>query len=105
MNEEFKYNKETHLTPVLAIAEKQLNAKAAEETNAVHHSLLMNALGKQLNADIKNIRDMELCLYDTQPATLGGLNEEFIFSARLDNLMMSYCCIQVGRLTIGVQHI
>jgi len=30
-------------------------------------------------------------LYDIQPATIGGLLNEFIFSGRLDNLLMSYC--------------
>jgi aspartyl aminopeptidase len=39
------------------------------------------------------IRDFEVCLYDTQAASLGGLNEEFIHSARLDNLMMSFCAL------------
>ena len=32
-----------------------------------------------------------MVLYDTQKACLGGLNEELIFCARLDNLGMSYC--------------
>ena len=30
-------------------------------------------------------------LYDTQKACTGGLNDELIYSARLDNLEMSYC--------------
>ena len=46
-----------------------------------------------MNVSSENIRDFELCLYDTQHATLGGLNDEFIFSARLDNLMMSFCSL------------
>jgi len=35
-----------------------------------------------------------LILYDVQKACLGGLNEELIYSARLDNLMMTYCAVQ-----------
>lgn len=38
-----------------------------------------------------SIADFELLLYDTQKACIGGLNDELIFSARLDNLGMTYC--------------
>jgi aspartyl aminopeptidase len=39
----------------------------------------------------EELSDLELCLYDTQKATIGGAKEEFIFSARLDNLVSSFC--------------
>ena len=35
-----------------------------------------------------------MVLFDTQQACIGGVNDELIFSARLDNLMMSFCSIQ-----------
>lgn len=39
---------------------------------------------------------------DTQKASVGGLNDEFIHSARLDNLMMSFCSVIVTIiLTLG----
>ena len=32
-------------------------------------------------------------LYDCQKSCIGGLNNEFLFSARLDNLGMTYCSV------------
>lgn len=43
---------------------------------------------------VKDIVDFEACLYDAQPSVIGGIKDEFIFSARLDNLMMSYCSVE-----------
>jgi aspartyl aminopeptidase len=47
------------------------------------------------------IRDLELSVCDTQPACVGGALNEFIFSPRLDNLMMSYCCLTVPSSSIA----
>lgn len=38
--------------------------------------------------------DVELNVCDTQPSCLGGGNNEFIFSGRLDNLASSYCALR-----------
>jgi hypothetical protein len=36
-----------------------------------------------------------LCLYDTNKAAIGGAKNEFIHSARIDNLMSSFCAVTV----------
>ncbi|ORX78702.1 aspartyl aminopeptidase [Basidiobolus meristosporus CBS 931.73] len=95
--ENFTLNKETHLTPVLATAAKALNSKAVESQGSdemsKHHSVLIELLAKELGVSGEKIQDFELCLYDTQPSAIGGAMDEFIFSPRLDNLLMSHCSI------------
>lgn len=59
-----------------------------------HHPLLLAAIADELGCTVADIHDFELCLYDTQASTVGGLNNEFIFSPRLDNLTTSWCAIE-----------
>ncbi|KAG0166283.1 hypothetical protein DFQ28_006501 [Apophysomyces sp. BC1034] len=94
-NQAFTFNKETHLVPVLATAVKSaLNAtKTTDDETSKHHPALINLLAQELQITPQRIHDFELCLYDTQSATIGGVYDEFIFSARLDNLGMSYCAL------------
>lgn len=42
-----------------------------------------------------DIADFELCLYDFNKAAIGGAKEEFVFSARIDNLMCSFTSLTV----------
>ncbi|ORX68331.1 peptidase M18, aminopeptidase I [Linderina pennispora] len=85
-NDTFTFNKETHLTPVLATVSKALNGQ--EESSDAKR------LAKELDIEVDQITDFELCLYDTQPAAIGGICNEFIHSARLDNLNSSYCAVE-----------
>lgn len=90
-SEGFKPNKETHVCPVLAtVVKNQLNQKSESGDKPDHHPLLLQLLADELKIDTQQIRDFELCLYDTQPASLGGACNEFILSRGLDNLMMSF---------------
>ncbi|ORX50471.1 peptidase M18, aminopeptidase I [Hesseltinella vesiculosa] len=114
----FTFNQETQLIPILATAAKDaLNAtrKGYSDQQDKHHSALIEVLAKELHTFRKakkkkkkgsrlvdkrttffladQIYDFDLCLFDTQQATIGGIHDEFIFSSRLDNLGMSYCSL------------
>jgi aspartyl aminopeptidase len=56
--------------------------------------LLKQLLQQQPELDAKTILDYELSFYDAQPPALIGLNEEFIASARLDNLLSCFVGLQ-----------
>jgi aspartyl aminopeptidase len=51
---------------------------------------------QQLSADCdaEQVLDYELSFYDTQPAAMVGLEDDFIASARLDNLLSCYVGLQ-----------
>ncbi|KNE58366.1 hypothetical protein AMAG_03949 [Allomyces macrogynus ATCC 38327] len=95
------FNKETHLTPVLcSAAAADLNAQATPKS-AKHHSVLLSALAAELDCAPEHITDVELCLFDTNPAVVGGALSEYVFAPRCDNLMMSYTAVEA--LTLHAQ--
>lgn len=49
----------------------------------------MNLIASEINVNKSDILDFDLYLYDTTPACLFGLNNEFISSGRLDDLSMA----------------
>ncbi|MGD9860702.1 MAG: M18 family aminopeptidase [Marinobacterium sp.] len=56
--------------------------------------LLADWLMREGTGNLAQVLDYELCLYDTQGATLIGLEQEFLTSARLDNLLSCYIGLQ-----------
>jgi aspartyl aminopeptidase len=80
VNQKRSINPQRHIVPVLGRGDKlDLRALLAQQIRAEHPALNVSA-----------VMDYELCFYDTQPPALTGLNEEFICSARLDNLLSCY---------------
>ncbi|KAK0552673.1 hypothetical protein OC846_001835 [Tilletia horrida] len=119
-NEAFKFNQEDNMVPILGLeAAKALNqpvnnnsvpptpaaptlAAESSESSAVgspsmqskHHPALLELIANELSVSVEAIQDFELSLYDTQAASIGGLNNEFIHSPRLDNQMSCFCATE-----------
>jgi aspartyl aminopeptidase len=70
-----------------------IGALENEGENLRHHATFLDVIAKDLGVKRENICDFELCLYDTQGGQVGGSAKEFIYAARLDNLMMSFCAL------------
>jgi aspartyl aminopeptidase len=70
-------NKQEHLAPILGSAGETMDKNC-----------LANLLARELGIPADRLVDWDLGLFDLQPGTLAGLNEEFIISARIDNLAM-----------------
>ncbi|KAI9140586.1 aspartyl aminopeptidase-like protein [Paraphysoderma sedebokerense] len=99
-NDGFKFNTEVQLGPVLcSVAKQNLNYPKAsgsskseenEQSQEKHHPSFLGLLASELKCNHSEITDFELCLYDTQPSAIGGMYNEYIFSPRCDNLVMSF---------------
>ncbi len=77
-------SKQRDMLPVLAIL-----SETGEKKNYI-----LNLLARELGIDTDQILDYDLTLYDTVPATLFGVNEEFISSGRIDDLEMVHCAFK-----------
>lgn len=56
---------------------------------------LFQLIAARTGCEPDDICDFELQACDTQPSTIAGAMNEFIFSGRLDNLCMSFCSLKV----------
>lgn len=79
-NETKCINKQKDLPPIIC-----------QISNSSQETTFLQILEKEAkNSDLKKILDYEICLYDFQKSSYVGLNNEFIASARLDNLLSCY---------------
>ncbi|KAI1465054.1 peptidase [Daldinia caldariorum] len=110
---EFNPNKETELFPIAGMVAAELNRAGKSETPKPteakedpeetfqplkeitdrHHPYIIELIAEHAGVQVADVVDFEMVLYDVQKSCLGGLNEEFIYSARLDNLNMTYCSV------------
>ena len=90
VNEKRNINKQTHLPAVIYRTDKPNG-----NNNQKFETMLKKWLKKQYPKLLPlKILAFELSLYDHQHPQLVGLNQEFIASARLDNLLSCYASVQ-----------
>ena len=109
--QKFEFSKETHLFPIAGLAAAELDRqggaseskdKSDESENnanfaplkaitARHHPHIVELIAKEAGVPVEAVLDFETILYDTQKSCIGGLNNELMFSPRLDNLEMTFC--------------
>ena len=109
----FEVELQNHLTPLLAsdiTAMRRDGAKSKESgtvppywladrkslyvptpASAIHHSALVQRVAEDLGISPSMVVDFDLCLFDVQKSSFGGVYDEFVFASRLDNLMMTFC--------------
>lgn len=107
----FKYNKEDHLSPILALEAKKAlignnqaddddkskiekDSSAKDGWSEYQEPALLQVIATELDIEVKDIVDFELSLFDVQKAALGGAFSEFVHSARLDNLASCFMAVQ-----------
>lgn len=76
-------SRQKDMLPVTAIVKE-----AMERDN-----LLLGLVAEELNCEPGDILDFDLTLYDTTPAQIVGINNEFISSGRIDDLMMAHSAL------------
>lgn len=94
----FKPDLQEHAKAILSMSPGLVGLKPSpEEGEAVGsrlHPVLLHLVAKAVGIDPLSIEDMELQLIDVQPSSLGGADDELIFSGRLDNLCSTYQCLR-----------
>ncbi|GAA5316166.1 MAG: M18 family aminopeptidase [Candidatus Pelagadaptatus aseana] len=87
-------NAQNHLPPVLFLG---------DEKQAWDFRELLKQRLEQQGASCDRVLDYELSFYDVQKPAVTGLRQEFISSARLDNLLSCYVGMQ-AMLQAGTEH-
>lgn len=110
------FNKETQMVPIIGLEGTEISASDFQISKAFSQPPILggengpvgNFVNTQPPALVKvignaigltkstygNIVNWELELFDIQPATVGGLNKEFVFAGRLDDKLCSWAAMQ-----------
>lgn len=97
-NKNRSINSQTDIPPVVMLVEQDKTHKSEQQNGSDEQTekvsfknLIKQQLVRQYEMlQIKDVLDYELSFYDTQKAAYVGLNEDFIASSRLDNLLSCF---------------
>jgi len=81
-NKGFEFNKQNHLQAILTVNETK------------PEGYLKHIIADEIKKKEEEILSYDLFLYDTQKATISGLNEELFSSGRIDNLSMCHSILE-----------
>ncbi|MEZ5493691.1 MAG: M18 family aminopeptidase [Pseudomonadales bacterium] len=80
-----------------------LHNQKTDEKLDIRQLLLTQLLQEHPNCEAEAVLDFEICAGDTQAAAYIGLHDDFIASARLDNLLSCYAGLQALLACDGLQ--
>ena len=87
--EGLKLNNQSHMAPILGLSEDS----GDDSKKKSQESTLAKILGQELGVDPERVLSWDLSLVDVTRPELGGMNNEFIFSPRLDNQAMCHASL------------
>jgi aminopeptidase I len=107
------FNPETQMVPIIGLEDSETSEEVVEPFSkpsfigttgggastfvSTQPPRLVRAIANELGIksnEYGNIVNWELELFDVQPATVGGLDKEFIFAGRVDDKLCSWAAIQ-----------
>lgn len=83
VNKKSSINAQEHLAPILMHISEP-------EVDTFREMLIVHMKHRGVDSQIVEVLDYELSFYDTQPPAVVGIKQDFITSARLDNLLSCY---------------
>jgi len=81
INEGIEYNPQIDLMPIVG-------------NNSKYENSIKEAIKRELKIEEKAIISYDLYLYNREPATIGGLDDEFIMSGKIDNLENAFLTLE-----------
>lgn len=90
------YNTETQMVPVMAYGTDEGPATEEEKSSPLYnkHSLsLLRYISNISGTKLLDILQLDLDLYDVQPACRGGLKSDFMFAPRIDDRLCSFSAL------------